>query len=267
MENILAIFIIFSFGCIIGSFLNVVILRLPQEKTLSGRSACPSCGHVLSPFELVPLFSFVFLLGKCRNCRKRISWRYFLIELFTGLMFLSAWLIFGHNNVLEALFLIKSLLLISIFIVVFIIDFEHYLILDKVVFPSIIIITVLNFAISAIQGNPLSINAIFIRGILGAILAALPFFAIWYFSKGLWMGFGDVKLALLLGAAFGGALAAANIMLAIFLGGLVSILLMAFRHKTLNSKVPFGTFLSIAGIATIFFGERILNWYLRLLGF
>src|SRR4051812_3628209 len=123
--------LIFYFGCIIGSFLNVVILRLPQEEQLGGRSHCVHCGHILSSYELVPLLSYVGLRGACRACHSTISPRYFIIETITGLLFLTAWLLSAPVGVADYLQLLASWVLLASMVVVFMIDFEHYLILDS----------------------------------------------------------------------------------------------------------------------------------------
>lgn len=256
----------FYFGAIIGSFLNVVILRLPDNQELSGRSRCVDCGHVLSPAELFPLFSFLFLGGKCKNCRAKISPRYFIIETVTGLLFALVWHYTNLSGLGSHLLFLRDLFVIAIFVPIFVIDLEHYLILDKIVFPAMIFTAMVNFILSYLN-NSLALPAgYFISGLIGAAAAGLFFFSLWFFSKGKWMGFGDVKLALLLGFIFGWPLVAINIMLAVFLGALVALVLLVKQTKTLKSQIPFGTFLTFGGAITLFFGQSLLLLYLRWLG-
>ena len=264
----MALFLLFIFGTLIGSFLNVVILRLPKEESLGGRSYCPHCRHILSFWDLFPILSFVFFRGRCRYCQTRISPRYFIIEFFTGLLFAaSLWLVWP-TNLIGVILLIKYCLFAAVLLAVFVIDWEHFLILDQIVFPSLAAIIVLNFCLDLLaHGLPNILGGNLISGFLAAVALALPFFSIWYFSKGQWMGFGDVKLALLLGAALGLGKTLVGFLLAAILGGLVSSLLLIFSNKTMKSKLPFGTFLSAGSLIALFYGDILLRWYLRLLGF
>lgn len=264
-----ALFLIlaFVFGCVIGSFLNVVILRLPEDEKLGGRSRCPWCGHTLSAWELVPVLSYFFLKGKCRNCHKKISSRYFIIEALTGLSFVWAASHFYPGSVETAVLLIKVWLIISILIAVFVIDLEHFLILDRVIIFGTVGVLLLNIAVDLIGKTSLfSWGGQTLPSVAAAVLCPLPFFLIWYFSKGRWMGFGDVKLAVFLGAALGWPLAGIGLLLAVFIGGAMGVVLLGFTDKTLKSRVPFGTFLSLGAFFTLFYGPFLLRWYLSFLG-
>ncbi len=257
--------IIFYFGAIIGSFLNVVILRLPDERKLTGRSSCNFCGHTLEPIDLFPLFSFVLLRGRCRHCHKAISPRYFIIELLAGLIFAGFWLILAPTNLAEAAVFIKSCFIASVLICVFIIDLEHFIILDSVVFFSSAVVLVFNIFLS--RSDLWTVNNVMISGAMAAILGALPFWLIWYFSQGRWMGFGDVKLGLFLGLALGWPQIFVAYFIAILLGGFISVILLAFTKKNLKSQIPFGTFLSLGALISLFYGPRLLHWYMAFLGF
>ncbi|HYV33357.1 MAG TPA: prepilin peptidase [Candidatus Limnocylindria bacterium] len=258
----------FIFGAAIGSFLNVVILRLPEEEKLNGRSHCLNCQHQLTVWDLIPILSFVFLGGKCRYCKKQFSPRYFVIELVTALLFALCCQLLKPDSLLLFILLLKYCFVASVLVVVFVIDLEHFLILDSVIFPGIIVLFALNLGLSIIGKQPvLNGHSYFISGLLGSVLAPLPFFVIWYFSGGKWMGFGDVKLAIFLGAALAFPLVFVGIMVGILLGGATSIFLLAFASQTLKSRIPFGTFLSLGAMLSLFYGERLLNWYLSILGF
>lgn len=266
MPSNLIYFLVFFGGTLIGSFLNVIIWRLPREEKITGRSHCVHCGHKLSAWELIPILSFIFLLGRCRDCRKKISWRYPLIELIAGFLTLYA---FWHQQAYDFssyLILLRRLLIIYTLLAVFVVDLEHFLILDKIIFPPIFALLAVNLFLDIHSLRPfLSPYNRFLPGLWSAGLAALPFFLLWRFSKGRWMGFGDVKLALFLGVAFGWPLIVVNLLLGIFAGGLVAIILLLFGKKTFGDKVALGTFLSLAGIVTVFYGNFLWFWYLSLI--
>jgi leader peptidase (prepilin peptidase)/N-methyltransferase len=261
-------FLFFIFGAIVGSFLNVVILRLPSGRRITGRSACPHCGHVLRPWELIPLLSYIFLKGQCSSCKTKISSRYFLIEALTGLLFLVGWLVISPHALSGWLIFVQWLVLASATLVVFVIDLEHYIILDSVVFSTFLVILLLSAGMDLSgHGRVFALHSHFVSALLAAIAGAAPFFLVWGLSKGKWMGFGDVKLMLMLGAAAGLRLVPMTLLLAIFLGGLVSIYLLLFTKLTLKSRVPFGTFLTVSSLVVFLWGEPILRWYLGMLGF
>ena len=190
MILILNIFV-FIFGLIIGSFLNCVIFRLEKKEALTGRSYCPHCMHMLNWIDLVPVVSFLFLRGGCRYCSKKISAQYPLVEIITGLVFL---LIFNfqlspfENSIFYFLFSTFWLYIASSLVVIFVYDLKYYLIPDKVLFPAIIISLIYHFSFNYF---------------LAAIIASGFFYSIYLISKGQWIGFCDVKLAILLGLLLG----------------------------------------------------------------
>jgi leader peptidase (prepilin peptidase)/N-methyltransferase len=263
----IGILLSFIFGTILGSFLNVVILRLPKDQSLTGRSQCPDCSNTLGFLDLFPVLSFLFLKGKCRHCHKKISPRYFIIELVTGLLFaLSFWYLHPTDSV-GILQLFRWWFFEAVLITVFVIDLEHYLILDKIVFPGVAILLIMNLALGQMLGHSIFyLHSYFVSGLIGAAALTILFFATWYFSEGRALGFGDVKLAIFLGLALGWPLVGIGLLLSVFLGALVGIGLLIFSNKNLKSRLPFGTFLSVGSILTLFYGEKLLTWYLALLG-
>ncbi len=272
MNSILVYTISFIFGLLIGSFLNVVIWRLPRDQKLTGRSHCPNCKHKLSALDLVPVFSFLVFGGKCRYCNKKISWRYPLLEIITGILFVLcaslAGPFTGIISLVDITLLIEYWFIFSVLLVVFIIDFEHYLILDKVIYPAIVIYLCFDFFIN----TALSLNPIFdywpflFNSILGALAGFVPFYLLSKLSKGKWMGMGDAKFGLFLGVIFGFPQIWLCYFIAFLLGTLFAIPLLVTGQKQLSSKVPFGTFLSIASVITICFGLSITSWYFNLIG-
>jgi len=147
--NYLIYSFVFLLGLCIGSFLNCFIYRLEENKTMAGRSFCPQCKHTLSWLDLFPVFSFIFLGGKCRYCHKKISIQYLLAELATGGIFLAVFFAVGKNTVFMSVFSFINILFLfyiaSVLIIIFIYDLKHYIIPDKVLFPAIIICLIYDF--------------------------------------------------------------------------------------------------------------------------
>jgi len=243
----MGIFYIFFFvlGTVIGSFLNVVILRLKNKRSVFKKpSHCPFCKKKLAWFELVPIISFIIQKGKCRHCGKRISLQYSLVEFFTGLIFL---LLFIYQ-------LPVFWFLISCFLIVlFVYDLKHYLVPDKIIYPAIII----SFFYRLWLPVP--------NYLLAAAIGGAFFLLIFLISRGKWMGLGDVKIGVLMGLVLGLSHLFIALFLAFLIGGAVSIILLALKRKTLKSEIPLGPFLTGATFITLLWGDILLNWYLNLL--
>jgi leader peptidase (prepilin peptidase) / N-methyltransferase len=252
----------FIIGLVVGSFLNVVINRLKLKESLGGRSHCPHCKHQLEALDLVPLFSYLMLAGKCRYCGKPISWQYPAVEAFTALAFALAWIKFQGFG----LDLFFTWILASFFIVIAVYDLKHFLILDKVVFPGLIVAVI--YALIRDFGSDCGIawSCATISGLLGAAIIAGFFYLQHLISRGKWIGFGDVKFGLMLGFASGFPLCILLLFISYVAGALVGILLILTGRKQATSKLPFGTFLGLGAIATMLYGAPILNWYLELIG-
>ncbi len=262
-------FFTFLFGLIVGSFLNSIVYRLEiGESFLFKRSYCPHCKHRLAWQDLIPVLSFFFLKGKCRYCQSKISFQYPLVETATGLMFLLIF-IFFFPPISEAAFfspgeLIFSFLnlffywaITSFLIVIFVYDLKHYIIPDKMIYPAIVLALLFN-------SQFLFFNEVskFNLSILSGLGAAAFFLLIVLLSKGKWMGMGDVKLAFLMGLL----LSFPNILIALFLsfffGAIIGVGLILADKKTLKSEVPFGPFLIVGTFTAMFWGEKIVSWYL-----
>jgi leader peptidase (prepilin peptidase)/N-methyltransferase len=246
---------VFILGLIVGSFLNAVIFRLAtNESFATGRSHCPHCHHVLSALDLIPVLSFFILGGKCRYCGGKISWQYPLVELTTAVIFALLASNYGLQ-VMDHKFLFEAVLA-CFFIVIAVYDYKHYLILDKVVFPSLVLVIIWNM----VTGN-------FFNGLFGGVVVSGFFAAQYFISKGRWIGFGDVKLGLVLGNLFGLPGSLVLLMLAYFSGALVGIFLLITKRKHLTSHLPFGVFLSLSAIIMMLYGSELTKWYLNIIGF
>lgn len=262
-------------GLIVGSFLNCLIYRLEKRKNfVFGRSFCPKCNHQLSFFDLIPLLSFFLLKGKCRYCSQKISWQYPLVEITTGLLFISIFhfqfSIFNQISFFAFLKLFYYLLIGSFLIAIFVYDLKHYLIPDKIVYPAIIIVFLyqlfksLEFIIWNFFGIwKLEIENLepLILSIISAAGAAAFFLLIVLISRGRWMGLGDVKLAFLMGLFLGYPHILLALFFSFFLGAIIGIILVIFKKKTLKSEIPFGPFLVAGTFLAFFFGEKIINFW------
>ena len=247
------IFIIFLFGLSIGSFVNCLVWRLHENKTILGRSICPHCKHQLAWYDNIPLLSFIFLRGKCRYCGEKISWQYPTVELITALLFVLAFFI--HFSGSNFLLLARDWFLISVMIIIFIYDLKYYLILDIISLPSILIMFIFNLLLG------FNLLNLLISGIIGGSFFLIQFII----SKGKWLGGGDIRLGLLMGVSLAWPMSLFAILLAYVLGSLISVPLLILKKKSFKSEIPLGAFLAPATIITLFWGEVVLNWYLNLI--
>jgi len=252
--------VIFLFGLIVGSFLNCVIYRLETGGSfLKGRSFCPHCKHKLALQDLIPVFSFLFLRGKCRYCGQKISPQYPLVEIATATLFLL--MAEAKPLSIETGFL----MVISCFlIVIFVYDLKHYIIPDKVIYPAIAIALIFNYLSEAKVGDEGFAFVDLQFSILSAIGAAAFFAAIVLVSRGKWMGIGDIKLAFLMGLILGWPNIFVALSLAFFIGAIMGIGLIIFGRKKMKSEIPLGPFLITGTFLIMFFGNKIMSWYLNL---
>ena len=254
MVNLFFSSLIFLLGLIVGSFLNCVIYRLEENKSfLKGRSYCPHCKHTLNWQDLIPLLSFLFLKGRCRYCQKPISLQYPLVELVTGLLFVSFFIFhFSFFIFLIACFLI----------IIFVYDLRHYIIPDKIIYPAILVSGIWYLVSSIFLG--LYTKYEILNTIYSAFGAAAFFLLIVLISRGKWMGVGDIKLAFLMGLVLSPPKILVALFLAFFIGAIIGMGLIISGKKTLKSEVPFGPFLVTGTFIALFFGEKIIQWYLNL---
>ena len=251
--------LIFIFGLIIGSFLNCVVWRLYKEESfIAGKSYCPHCRHSLGFWDLFPVLSYIFLRGKCRYCKGTISFQYPLIELITAILFSSVFIYLGS---IISLGLFFWLTIISFLIVIFVFDLKYFIIPDEVIYPAIflsIVWLLYSFFTGTISSHEM------ILSIFSSLGASLFFFLIWFFSKGTAMGFGDVKLALLIGLLLGFPNTIVALFLGFLLGAIIGSVMILLKKKGLKSEVPFAPFLVAGTVISFFFGNNIVSWYLSL---
>ena len=252
-------YIIFSLlGLTIGSFLNVCIDRLPVKKSLiSPPSHCDSCQHRLSPIDLIPVLSYLWLRGRCRYCGARIPLRPLLVEVLTGLLFA----LFLWRLDLSAEFAV-TVFYCCIFIVIIFIDLEHRLILNVITYPAAIAALIISIFYPQLEGLIDGVPGV-INHIIGGAFGFILFFAIAVIKPG-GMGWGDVKLAGLIGLVIGMPLVIVSLFLGIVAGGMVVVALLLFKIRQRKEAVPYAPFLGSGLIVALLWGQAILDWYLDL---
>ena len=258
----------FILGVVIGSFLNVYIYRFHTGKSLSGKSHCLSCGTSLKPIELIPLLSYLGLRGKCRSCGCRIPSRYFLVELTTGLLFLWA------LTLTQNLYLVLILwFLLSVLLVITVYDMYHFIIPDVltiVVGVGVAAWYVFEWSVGRYEFMDL------VTDIMAASIGVLFFWVLWWYSKGRWIGFGDVKLSFPLGWWVGANSVFSFVVLSFWIGAIASLLLIGGqyllargKHRwgkagaglTMKSAVPFAPFLVASSVFIIFTQFNVLSLF------
>ena len=260
MISIICIFFYFFLGIAFGSFANVVIMRLHsgEKGILKGRSHCAKCNHSLSVWDLIPLFSWLFLKGKCRYCHKPISFQYPLVEFVMGAMFVAAYIasVFVANQ--SPFYEIWLLAIFFPFTILFIYDLLYMQLPDEVSLPAIVVL----FGFTFLDFTPTWQDAL-----IGAAIPLGFFGAQYLISKGKWIGEGDFRLGILMGFILGWKLTIVALFLSYILGSIVGVYVLASKSKKMSSQLPFGPFLILGTIITLFAGNEILDWYLGFLGF
>lgn len=294
---LLGVLLTFVFGLAVGSFVNVVSLRLPKKGSLFGWSRCPKCNHKLSWKDLIPVFSFLFLGGKCRYCKKSISQQYALVEIATGLLavvFTTPLLrrVFAGNFQLFDIatffyFVFMAGALVSLVVT----DLRFGILLDKVTFPAIGVALVYNLGAIGndvyrlyrhlkadteglgtyllqtdyLQNHFWLTTKPFLWALGSGVGLTLFFLLLVVVTKGRGLGWGDVKLGVLIGLLAGWPGVFVAVFASFILGAIASVALMAVKVRKFGQTIPFGPFLVIGTIVGMLWGEEVINWYLGLL--
>lgn len=242
-------------GLVVGSFLNVVIARVPKkESVVSPRSRCPGCGTFIAPRDNIPVLSWLLLRGRCRSCGARISFRYPLVELATAALFALTAVRFGVDAALPAF-----LVFVAALVAITPIDLELRIVPNRIVYPTLFVSVPLLLVAAAVDGDWRSAR----DAAIGGAAAFAAFFVLWYISpKG--MGFGDVRLSAVIGI-FLGWIGPWHIALGLFLAFLsasaIGIALMLAGRKGRKDAIPFGPFLALGALVAMLVGEPLLRWY------
>ena len=242
-------------GAMVGSFLNVCICRLPKgESIITPRSHCPQCQTLIRFYDNIPLLSYLFLRGKCRSCRAPISIQYPIVEGVTALASLVLFLKFGLSWEYLVYFLFLSAL-----IVITIIDLYHQIIPDGISLPGVGIGLLASLVLPHLT---------FLNSLTGVLLGGGSLFLVatlyqWLFKRE-GMGGGDVKLLAMVGAFLGWKAVILTILFSSFIGSITGIIFIAVKGKDFKTAIPFGPFLSLGAVLSLFCGEEIVRWYLSI---
>jgi leader peptidase (prepilin peptidase)/N-methyltransferase len=267
----------FLLGLVIGSFLNVCILRIPADKSIVlPSSSCPKCGKAIAPYDNIPVLSWIFLGGKCRNCKTKISAMYPAVELLTGILFLACYLVFGPS--VEAL---KWAVFSALLVVLTITDLRERILPDEVNFFGLGAGLLFSFFTVPLDGTALWIATrwfdfppprmalSFADALLGAVAGSG---LLWLVAEGYFrirgregMGLGDVKMMAAVGAFLGLKRTMMTVLAGSLLGSVIGILLISISKKGRDYELPFGTFLGAGALLVVFFGTSALRWYESLL--
>ena len=279
LPEIFGYIFIFLFGAAVGSFLNVVIHRVPLEESIVfPNSACPNCKNSIKPYDNIPILSWLILKGKCRNCKNAISPRYVAVELLTALLFVLVFWQIGFNA-----FLPVSLIFVASIVALIFIDAENMILPNVITYPLLLFALLVRlifplfldasyfsdlavFPLSEMAGYP-----IWLISLAGAILGGLVGGGSLWLVGEIWkrlrgveaMGLGDVKMMFAVGALLGWRLTILTIFLGALTGAIVGIFMISRqKEKDFQAQIPFGIFLGTGAIISLLFGEQMIKWYL-----
>lgn len=278
LPDLLGLLLIFGFGCVVGSFLNVVIHRVPNELSIVfPNSACPKCSTPIKPYDNVPILSWLILGGKCRSCKAPISARYPAVELLNGVIFaIVAWQI-GFNAFLPIALIFAAVMISLIFI-----DAGHMILPNVITYPLFVFVIIVRIVypigfgteyFSDMQYAPAAWMAGYpswASSLASAVAGALAGGGSLWLVGELWkrfrgveaMGLGDVKMMLGVGALLGWRLTLLSIFLAAFSGAVIGIFVIATqKEKDMQAQIPFGIFLGTGSLLALLFGDPLINWY------
>lgn len=273
------VFVVLVVGFCMGSFVTALTWRMHAVKTLTGkdgltkrqlsittgRSMCPHCKHVLGPLDLVPVFSWIVLRGRCRFCKQSISWQYPATELVAGVVFVVSYLFWPVPLRGFGLFEFGMWLVFLVgFMALAVYDLRWFILPTRIIMPlqALAVVQVLVLAIMYQGGFQTLLHALW-----GVLLAGGLFYIMYVLSNGTWIGGGDVRLGVLIGLLLGGPLMSILMLFLASVGGMaVSLPLLASRKLKRNSRIPFGPFLILGAILTRLFGMTIIMWYQHLVG-
>lgn len=247
-------FIFLILGLIVGSFLNVVVIRLNSVENLMGRSHCPHCKKTVRWYDNVPVLSFIILSAKCRDCGEKISWQYPLVEIATGIVFaMLGTYFFVPGDYLSWVTVAYYFAIFSVLIVIFVYDLKYMEIPMLVLWIGVALAIGYVFFVdwSSYSGAIKFLSLKTFSGIVGAAVAFVFFYALAWYSKEKWMGYGDAYLGLLAGLIVGWPTIMITLSLSFTIGALMSLILILAMKKTMKSQVPFAPFFATGIFLTL----------------
>lgn len=252
----------FILGIILGSLVKALADRSLANESFLGRSYCPKCKHKLHWYDLFPILSFISTSGKCRYCHKKIGVGYPLVEIVMGI--LTGFLFWQSFQSSALIFdLIFKTFFITILATLFLTDIREMFIPDRIILPSIVISIIFLIIITAIKGRGLTAEPLLSSVLMGLLIGGF-FMALIIVTRGKGMGGGDVKLGAFMGLGLGFPGSLIALIIAFLSGAIVSLILIISGKKHFGQVIPFGPFLVLGSLAVLFWGNQILNWYLRL---
>jgi leader peptidase (prepilin peptidase)/N-methyltransferase len=276
--ELFAYIFIFIFGAVVGSFLNVVIHRVPNEESIVfPNSACPNCKKSIKPYDNIPILSWLILGGKCRNCKTPISPRYLFVELLTGVLFLLV-----YSSVGFSVFLPVALIFAAAMVSLIFIDAEHMILPNVITYPLLVFALLARIVFPLLFGanyfsdfgffplNRMEEYPIWLVSLVGAILGGIVGGGFLWLVGAIWkklrgvdaMGLGDVKMMFAAGALLGWRLTLLSIFIGAFAGAVIGVFVIARqKEKDFQTQIPFGIFLGIGSILSLLFGEKLIGWY------
>jgi leader peptidase (prepilin peptidase)/N-methyltransferase len=279
LSEIFGYIFIFLFGAAVGSFLNVVIHRVPLEESIVfPNSACPNCKSAIKPYDNIPILSWLILKGKCRNCKNAISPRYPAVELLTALLFVLVFWQIGFNA-----FLPVSLIFVASIVALIFIDAEHMILPNVITYPLLVFALFVRLIfplfldashfsdLAVFPLNQMADYPIWLVSLAGAVLGGLVGGGSLWLVGEIWkrlrgvdaMGLGDVKMLFAVGALLGWRLTLLTIFLGALTGAIVGIFMISRqKEKDFQAQIPFGIFLGTGAIISLLFGEQMIKWYL-----
>lgn len=278
LPELFAYIFIFIFGVAIGSFLNVVIHRVPNEESIVfSYSVCPNCKKSIKPYDNIPILSWLILGGKCRNCQNPISPRYLFVEILTGLLFLLVYWSIGFNAFLPVVLIFVAVIVSLVFI-----DAEHMILPNVITYPLLVFALLVRLVFPLLFGadyfpdlkifplNQMRNSPVWLVSLVGAVLGAIVGGGFLWLVGAIWkklrgvdaMGLGDVKMMFAVGALLGWRLTLLSIFIGAFAGAIIGVFVIARqKEKDFQTQIPFGIFLGIGSILSLLFGEQIIRWY------
>lgn len=242
---------LFLAGLIVGSFLSALVPRIYAKQTLLGRSQCDQCNQQLTVAQLVPLVSYIYFKGRCKQCKTKISWEYPVLEACMGVLFV----LFGMY-VAGIAELVRDLIIVTLLAFTFLYDGKYGYILDRAtLIPALIF-----FVVAWIFGWNTPTNML-----LGALIGGGIFVIQYVVSQGKWVGGGDIRLGVFMGVILGWPLTIVALMLAYVGGAIISLTYIFFKKKDMQSAIPFGTYLTLGTVAAMLWGNELTQWYIGLL--
>lgn len=252
---------LFILGLIFGSFVNAWVWRTSKDISVAkGRSMCPHCKHELVAKDLIPLFSYLSLRGKCRYCHKPICIQYPLVELNTGILFAVLYLVLNPSTVYGLMQFLIILVVSVLLVAAFVYDAKHMELPEKFMLPAVAL-GVVSLGLKAYQNGWNGLTG----QLIGLAVVVALYTALWFFSKGKWLGAGDIRIVAIMGLFLVPAQLIVGLFSAYLIGAVYGVYVLRKAKSKKGIRVPFGPFLIIGFYIGLLWGEQIANWYLGFL--